>query len=485
MEFKPRNRKGFFFTIGIIILLIPLLFLISYYTESSKTKREDAVTKIRCDELHYLVEDIERDMQRAVVIFGRRAVLYATGWVVDNRPLGNYTFNCSVNCGLDCNEFSYDGNGSEAAIAELVACGTLNNTNVTYMINHTLREWIDKIELHGRGMHFNVNISLINLTVVPINAWEFSIIIWNNIKITDKSETCFYRETPIMVMSNTSIIGIEDPLYPLNTLGRVTRYIQNCTTGLNITYGYVTGEEWEGEENATGIVVMFTPIKGNQTYCTQKGEEVNGEILVIGGAFGACNNLDESCFNITSDYHFAGVVDYGKNNPNSSFVGKCGISIPWLWGTGDVGVTDGDCIYFTNAGEIHKLGSGTSIENLTGRNSCYWVSNSSLNSGNCSTQYPDGPSFFDRLDGRYNLSQKYRDRANSTFGNPWIGIETIIDLDELGYYGIQVNDTASWFDYLYWQNSPGDKICGVCLTGDYDFRLDCQHISTDNLTICN
>lgn len=480
-----KNRKGFFFTLGIVILIIPLLFLLSYYTESSRTRRVDSVTKIRCDELHYLVEDIERDMERAVVIFGRRAALYATGWAIDNKPLTNYTFDCSPSCGLNCNEFSYDVVGSEAAIAELIACGTLNNTNVTYMVNHTLREWVDRMEFHGGEMHFDVNITPINISVIPINAWEFSTIIWNNLEIIDESGTCSYKETPVMVMSNTSIVGIEDPLYPLNTQGRITKYIQDCSTGLNITYGGVSGEDWEGEGNATGIVVLFSDISGNLTYCSQGGERVNDEILIIDTAFGACNNLDESCFDLSANYHFAGVVDYGKNNPNSSFVGKCDITVPWLWGTGKTDVETGDCIYFTNAGEIHKLGSGTGMDNLTSRSICYRVSNSSPYSGSCPTPYPDGPSFFDRLDGNYNLSQKYRDQANSTFGNPWIGIETLINPDELEYYRLEVYDTASWIDYLYWGNSPGDKLCGVCMAGDYKFRMDCQHLLLHNLTICN
>ena len=484
MKYKPRNRKGFLFTIGIIIFLIPLLFLLSYYTESSNTRRVDSVTKIRCDELHYLVEDIERDMERAVVIFGRRAALYATGWAVDNRPLANYTFNCSINCGLDCDGFSFDINGSEAAIAELVACGTLNSTNVTYMVNHTLREWVDRIELHGVEAHFDVNITPLNISVVPINAWEFAVIIWNNLEIIDESGTCSYKETPIMVMSNTSIVGIEDPLYPLNTQGRITKYIQNCSIDMNITYGDVSGEEWQGDGNATGIAVLFSNISGNSTYCVDEGEDLNDQILIIDTAFGNCNGLGDHCYNISDDYHFAGIVDYKKNDPINSLIGKCGISIPWIWGTGDVGVTDGDCIYFTNDGEIHRLGSGTGLGNLTTMSLCYRVSNTSLSSGNCSSQYPDGPSFFDRLDGNYNLSQKYRDQANSTFGNPWIGIETLIDPVSLEYYGLEVYDTASWIDYLYWNNSQGDKLCGICLVGDNKFRMDCQHLLMHNLTIC-
>jgi len=506
MKKITKNRKGFFFTIGIIILIIPLLFLISYYTESSKTRREDAITKIRCDELHYLVEDIERDMQRAVVIFGRRAAVYVTGWVIDNKPLANHTFNCNSNCRVDCDKFSYSVNGSEAAIAELVACGTLNGTNVTYMINHTLGEWINRIELHGREMHFNINISLINLTVVPVNAWEFSIIIWNNLKITDDSETCFYRETPIIVMSNTSITGLEDPLYPLNTLERVTKYISDCEIAFDLNRTAGCSRSGEGNGTTTGTVLLYSTI-GNIPdlidHCDNTPQETLGQqILVLDQAGGiVCNSaVWESCLNASHSKHFAGMIDYSS----AAVCTDCPSTVPYVCNTGEMedeipkggsgsraegcdefDITNGTCVYIRNMPEsgIHEVTLGLNIEDLN--TSCYQVSNSSLYSGNCSIPYPDGPSFFDRLDGNYNLSRKYRDQANSTFGNPWIGIETIISVDDLQYYGIPVNDTASWIDYLYWKNSPGDGMCGVCFTGGYTFRMDCQHALMYNLSICS
>ena len=69
-------------------------------------------------------------------------------------------------------------------------------------------------------------------------------------------------------------------------------------------------------------------------------------------------------------------------------------------------------------------------------------------------------------------------------GSRWIGIETLIDPDSLEYYGLEVYDTASWIDYIYWGNSPGDKLCGICLSGDNKFRMDCQHLLMHNLTVC-
>ncbi|MCK5139944.1 MAG: hypothetical protein KAQ85_08900, partial [Thermodesulfovibrionia bacterium] len=121
-----QDRKGFFFTVMIILLIIPLILLVSFYTGTSRTKIDDSVTKMRCDKLHYFVEDIKRDSERALVIFGRRAAIYAIDQVVRTGiPLENYTFNCTGSCDVNCNEFSYGNTGAEAAIVELSLCGTL------------------------------------------------------------------------------------------------------------------------------------------------------------------------------------------------------------------------------------------------------------------------------------------------------------------------------------------------------------------------
>ena len=62
------------------------------------------------------------------------------------------------------------------------------------------------------------------------------------------------------------------------------------------------------------------------------------------------------------------------------------------------------------------------------------------------------------------------------FNNSHIGIETLVDVYEFLSYSITPYENATWIDYLYWQDINGSEICGVCGTGIYPARLDCQHI---------
>ena len=495
------NRRGILFTLAIILLIIPLIFLISFYVGTSKTKIEDTTARIRCDELHYFVEDVKRDLSRAMVIFGRRSAIYSIDYVIKppGNPLLNYTFRCTSLCGVDCDKLIYPETGSEAAIAELALCGTLNGSNVTYMLNHTLNEWIDKMEMRGEDMNFQVNITLKEIKVIPIDAWHFAIIIDNKMSIIDKIGACYYRDSIIRTMSNTSIIGLEDPLYTLSSEGKIMKYIYDCEISFDL--GTVAGcsKSDLGNGSVEGYVIFKDDIGHTKCdikdYCDNTApEELAEQILVISSGVGfgecTCHGDDFSwCFNASSGRHFGGVIDYGPNNPNS-MIYKCDVTIPWIIDTGDMSggasgwarapgcdeanISNGTCVYIKNNGTVHQVLIGINSEDLNF--SCYQISNVTEYETNCPINYSNGPSFFDRLDGRYNLSERYMNQSREYFDNPFIGIETLVDPYELMDHTIIPYENATWIDYLYWRNINGSEVCGICGGGDYPLRLDCQHI---------
>lgn len=464
------NNKGFFFTLGIILLIIPLLFLIAFYTETSKTKTEDEIGKVRCDEIHYFVEDIKKDMTRAVAIFGRRAAIFAIDYVSVSGHLGNYTFQCNKLCGVDCGKFSYENNGSQAAIAELVLCGTINATNVTYMVNHTMREWIDRIKTKGMGMNMIANITTTNINIVQASPWEFATIIDARLKVSDKAGMCFYRETPIRVVSNTSIIGLEDPLYLIATEGHSMKYIFDCISPVNLTSS--PPGNGTGNGNTTGNVILYSSIGSASDlsdFCDSAiPEDLDDLILVMDQGFGVtCNQQIIDCVNASSSKHFGGIINEGPNTLN------CNITIPWTASTGSLNLSNGNCISIIN-NNVSQVTGGISSDKIN--TTCYYVSNITEYSGNYSVIYSNGPSFFDRLDGNYNLSDKYANQSRVYFNTTFIGIETFVDLYELSYQGVLPYSNATWVDYLYWKNIPGKNVVGACQSGSYTFKLDCQHI---------
>ncbi|MBN2250892.1 MAG: hypothetical protein JW724_02305 [Candidatus Altiarchaeota archaeon] len=473
---KAGRRKGVFFTLAIVLLLIPLIFLVYFYVGLSQTKMEDTTAKIRCDEMHYFVEDVKKDLGRAVVIFGRRAAIYSLDHVVKvpGNPLGDYRFKCSDSCNVDCEKLIYPETGAEAALAELTLCGTLNNTNVTYMLNHTIREWVNRIEVRARDNNFRINTTLREIQVVPKDAWHFSIILDNNIEVIDETGICYYRGYSLRTLSNTSIIGLEDPLYTLSTEGAIIKYIYDCDILKNITR--LAGNGTIGDGTGSGRVLLYSSIgsaDGMADYCEDTpAEDLLDLILVmdIGGGV-SCNRPQlAACVDINSSSHLGGIVNEGPNTLN------CNITIPYISGTDDMDLEQSDCVYLENTGSTHHVISGIDCNDIN--YSCYTTSNISTSEPGCSENHPRGPSFFDRLDGTSNLSEKYVNQSIEHFNNEYIGIETIIDFYELVDHNIAPYGNATWIDYLYWNQVNGSSACGICCEGIPSVKLDCQHATT-------
>lgn len=470
------NKKGFFFTVGILLLIIPLIFLVTYYVTLDRTKTEDVLGKIRCDELHYFVEDVRKDLGRAAMISGRRAAVYAVNYVVsEGYPLNDYVFNCTPSCNVDCSDFNVYVNGSEAALTELSLCGTLFGVNATYMQNHTLSEWIQLISGESDNMNFNLSLNVDEVHAIPYDAFTFIMKVNASVKASDANGMCFFEKDGFIIQSNVSIDGLEDPLYALNTEGDLVKYITNCNISLYAENIVGSSDRGYGNGSGGGTVFIGTsvapPDRGD--YCST--HNVSGLVLVLPLGFGSCNLFEQMCYNISSAQgdHFEAVINYGPDDP-TSFADKCDITIPWISDTGDLGLGVGDCTYIRNLPEcgIHDV-YGSFLSNETNA-TCYQASNISAFLYACGDM-PTGPSFFDRLDGRLNLSEKYVNQSKTYFGNEYIGLESLVNLYELSSNGREVFDEATWVDYLYWQNVSGCESPGVCQVGVYPFRIDCPH----------
>ena len=479
-----------------MLLIAPLILLLIFYTGVSKTGIENTVANIRCDELYYFVQDIESDMERAMFISGRRAAIYAIDDVVTNgRPMENYTY-------TNCSEFIYPRGGSEAAIAELVLCGTLYGEEVEYMVDHTLPVWLEKINNGSKGLHYTVDMDIGNITIAMSDAWDFAITMSANITVFDEAGLCYYIGQNFTLQSFSDIIGLEDPLYPLNTNNRAMKYIYNCS--LNVTLDNVAGCSKDDSGSGTGpgkaVFVSDIGVSNLADFCSNPGTfgydyDADELIIIFDEGIGACNQLPESCVDINSSNHLAGLIDMGPNSV-LKLTDHCNVTIPWVADTGKMdnvtghgggwdpgcpigrgNITNrGECIIIKNVGDclIHNVLIGYDASGLN--TTCYTVSNITGYYLGCTGQeYPNGPSFFDRLDGRLYLSDYYSDRSAELFENPYIGIETLVSPYDLEIRGVDVFTNATWVDYLYWNDTPGSPVNVMCQDNIYEFRLDCPH----------
>ncbi|MFH1835724.1 MAG: hypothetical protein ABH851_06015, partial [Methanobacteriota archaeon] len=105
-----------------------------------------------------------------------------------------------------------------------------------------------------------------------------------------------------------------------------------------------------------------------------------------------------------------------------------------------------------------------------------WIDSECYHPGNRTSE---APSFFDRLEGRTNISQVYQDQADEMavlLGIPEIldiGLEAMANLDEFDIYNLTIDVGKTWVDYLYFNDLEGD--CEVAGMNHADFRIDLEH----------
>ena len=223
------NKKGYIYTLSAVILILILIFFILFISRFTETEIEDVTGKIRCDELHFFVEDVKVDLERGLMITGRRATIYA----ISNQIMGSskisssYKFNCTPSCSY-CSDFNYSGVGAEAAIAELMFCGTLYGVENPYMTNHTVKKWIDKLKEHANKTGFVVEITPTNFKISPYGAWNFTSSLEFRVNINDTTDMCFFSLYDATIDFITPINDIEDPLYTMNTGYKAIKITSDC-----------------------------------------------------------------------------------------------------------------------------------------------------------------------------------------------------------------------------------------------------------------
>ena len=479
------NKKGYIYTLTAIMLVIVIIFIITFYFIVPETEMRDVSGKIRCDELHYFVEDVKVDLDRAMGVCGRRATIYAIDYVIYNKSasLANFSYVTPYS-----NETL---NGSEAAILELIYSGTLEGEPNPYMQGNSLIDWVNKMEVGGTDAHFNVTIKILNISIAPYDAWNFTLIPVFEIDIRDETGMCHYKKTNVTIVSVTTIVGLEDPLYPLQTSGAIVKIVDNGTVQI-VKKGVIGCGEGGGNGDGTGKVSTGgTPTNPDHMIRVITGTDLG---IVDPGSY--TPSLDD----------YAGVVSTEECNQTT----PGNVTVPYILDTGEynesapscncsetveLNASEGDCIFLSNGDHVIKSGTHSIDFNTSG----YYPS--TVEVGPSSNYSLNGPSFFDRLEGNLNLSEKYFDRHvefcdrvdeldidfPDCYNTP-VGLESFVFPYDLDRYDLYDCTNCTWVDYLYWQGKYGclaDGVCkGVSPTNNktVEFRIDDDHRSKYNLT---
>lgn len=258
------NKKGMFFTLLAIVLISLFLLTFSFY---SKIDERRSVEK-RIKTMDSFVFSLEEDIKRQIYISTFRALLSLEQYMTET---GNYL------------DFVH------VRLREALLNGTVYEQNVSLMEGYTLNSWNTRINELAETVNAEVNYSLGDVTFEQHGPWIFNVKAEIVLFVRDKGGLAEWNRSETIFVP-FSIEGFEDPMYLIETNGRVVRKIQKTpydplvdkTDVSNLT-AHVNGSYYIASPFAPSFLQRFEGIKTGDTEGNGIESLVNVEELVEKG----------------------------------------------------------------------------------------------------------------------------------------------------------------------------------------------------------
>ncbi len=390
--------KAQFYSILALVLTLPIFIFVIQYLAYSQKISYSVSDRVISDQLHQLVYSIELDTEKAMEISGRRALLAATNFVIDGgSPLSDATTNTTA----------------------LMLAGAINGTENFMMINNTMPNWSHRIS--SKPVNFDVSLEYGNISIENIDGFSLRIGMDLNVTVTDKLSIAKIEKINTRKFVTISLLGLEDPFFPLNTQGFIRRIIRAASPA------HFSRNVVAGSENSSGTcsgVVTFN-----------KSEDDNTKILVA-----------ENLTDVVYSRHLGIILEDEENL------------------TGQI-----DC-YITGNSSAVDLANETVTS--TGYETIYideqtksaWSMPGSANLAERYYYPGNGPDFLHRLEENYTPSTN--------------GIVTFIYVPELEEQSFEIED-YSRVAYMYFSEQAG---CQKVRNSPDWFGIDDPHAAEFNLT---
>jgi len=209
------RKKAMIFTIIAVILISMLIFSFTLYNKYS-LRDKSVVTGIRVKSMNNFINDIENDIERGVYITSFRALMSMEQYITTN--------------GTFIGDF-------HPRFRETFLNGTINNSKMPLMDESNFINWTNKIKNEAEKLDINVDFTINKITIYHDSPWEVKIDANITLNVQDKKQTASWKRE-LKITSNISIEDFEDPLYGINSDGKVTNKIIKTT----VTY-FVDGED--------------------------------------------------------------------------------------------------------------------------------------------------------------------------------------------------------------------------------------------------
>ncbi len=203
MEMKSR---AFIFTGIAFLLIIPAIILVASLLAISDIGSKSTYVHLKGGKTFSVFETAEKDLDRAIDIAGRRAVIAAADYILTyGECLNSSTYNNAVY-----------GSGAEGAIRELILTGNLTSVNhgvFSSLVTQgsTLQDWLREFPERAEALGFYVEITISpdDINITPVNETWYYVTMHAHAIIRDLGYTWLYNGTIPRKGNTTRLISGE------------------------------------------------------------------------------------------------------------------------------------------------------------------------------------------------------------------------------------------------------------------------------------
>lgn len=392
------HKKGQVYSLIAVLLTIPLMLFIAFYVTETQTMRYGSLERVVSDQMHEVEQSLEKDFEQAMMISGKRAFLAASDNVISNGvPLSD----------------------SEQVLVELITQGTIGGSQSMIMYDNTIQDWVDRVNALDFG--FDVDINYSGASFSSLDGMDAVFTATLSVNVSDQMGIGRINKVTRKDVT-IPLDGLEDPIFPLNTLGFVSSSLREYP----YPYHAIEMASGTGGLSSCSGEVTFDPLD----------PDPSDKILVIDDGTGISG--------------FAGVVAENTASPSVS----CYIS-----GASGAVLSVNRTVTWSGYQQVYIDGATLEVWSLPINDAIEVGYYSYFDTGS-------GPDIFMRLEENLTSSDS--------------SIETFVDLPDIQSKGVSVKPEQVSIAYLYFseQTINGQPVRGL---PDW-FRVDAGNAARYNLT---
>ncbi|MEK6984680.1 MAG: hypothetical protein AABX33_08965 [Nanoarchaeota archaeon] len=244
------SKRGIFYTTAAIALTLVTIFTYGTFYSFNLNEKMDVI-ETRIGTVNFFIRDIERDINNGVFIAGFRTFLSFNDYIATS--------------GL----FIDDVN---SRFKESFLNGTINNAELNLMRDTTFTEWAKRISARANKIDIFFNFTINDIKLNQSDPWNVIIGLDITLEVRDKRNTSYWVRNKY-ITSKINIIDFEDPLYIVNSEGRVTNPIIKSNITEFVVNGDVTNllahtssSYYTAHEDSPSFLMRFEGNLGNSTY---------------------------------------------------------------------------------------------------------------------------------------------------------------------------------------------------------------------------